>query len=91
VHSSQTNGSSLMEGDSVIGLVVEDSKNPGKWQAVQVERLDGDFAAAIAQRASGTILQGPDGRIDGVVTSWSERGYGFIRSASRAHAFPGCS
>merc|ERR1719401_2213867 len=33
------------------------------------------------------ILQGPDGRIDGIVQEWSERGYGFIEFSDGRRAY----
>eukprot|EP00927_Polykrikos_kofoidii_P065242 TRINITY_DN61024_c0_g1_i1.p1 TRINITY_DN61024_c0_g1~~TRINITY_DN61024_c0_g1_i1.p1 ORF type:complete len:539 (-),score=126.09 TRINITY_DN61024_c0_g1_i1:78-1616(-) len=46
VHNSQSGGVHLHVGESVSALVVQDEKNPGKLQALQVQRLNPGVAAA---------------------------------------------
>lgn len=78
VHSSQVNGAALTEGDAVVARIVEDPKNLGKWQAVEVERL---WAGAGAQVPPHVAR-----KLQGQVAQWSGS-YGFVQFADGRRAY----
>jgi len=77
----------LTQGELVKAVVVEDAQNPGKWAALDVQRKGliqgGPPSHAVPQQP---VMQqvmhvnhssgGP--MLEGVVTEWSSRGFGFI-------------
>lgn len=140
-HTSAAGGALLIEGQAVVGNVEDDPKNPGKWQAKDVEVLpslapddsgrvegkvlqwsgaygfiqfsDGRRAychqsqvvdcqpLGVGQTVFGTVVEdenspgtwqaqdveGEPGRLDGIVSQWCEKGYGFIDFVDGRHAF----
>jgi len=75
VHSSQCSGQALQRGQAVAADIVEDPKNPGKWQAVNVERIH-----ALSNNGAG--------RLEGIVAEWTGNpGYGFIHFADGRRAY----
>lgn len=106
VHHSSIGGGNLQEGETVTATLVEDSKNPGKWAAVDVRRgvSSAGPLAAIQQQMPQQGQQGQQGqaapstqlpvldpraaeRLEGVVTEWNERGYGFLQVSDGRRAY----
>jgi|EP00927_Polykrikos_kofoidii_P059564 cold shock CspA family protein len=87
VHNSHCGGEHLQKGETVYAIVAADEKNPGKFQATQVQRIGvmapspSSVAASVAFAPS-TAMRDPsvlmDGRVEGIVQEWNERGFGFI-------------
>lgn len=73
VHQSDAGGQALAEGQQVVGLLVEDPQNPGKWQAQSVERV----VSAVTDGS---------GRLHGQVTQW-QGNYGFIQFSDGRRAY----
>jgi len=140
-HTSAARGALLIEGQAVVGNVEEDPKNPGKWQAKDVEvlpslapdnsgRLEGKVVQwngaygfiqfsdgrraychqsqvvdcqplGVGQTVFGAVVEdestpgtwqaqnveGEPNRLDGVVSQWCDKGYGFIDFVDGRHAF----
>lgn len=140
-HTSAAHGLMLTEGQTVVGHIEDDPKNPGKWQAKDVEvlpslapdnsgRLEGKVAQwngaygfiqfsdgrraychqsnvvdcqplGLGQTVFGSVVEdennpgtwqaenveGEPGRLDGIVSQWSEKGYGFVDFVDGRHAF----
>jgi len=79
VHNSACGGEHLVEGQRVIARVVEDAKNPGKWAAVDVQM--------VPVRTRPTPLATHLDRVEGVVTEWSEKGFGFVTLTDARRAY----
>eukprot|EP00927_Polykrikos_kofoidii_P050415 TRINITY_DN44331_c0_g1_i1.p1 TRINITY_DN44331_c0_g1~~TRINITY_DN44331_c0_g1_i1.p1 ORF type:complete len:644 (+),score=89.35 TRINITY_DN44331_c0_g1_i1:144-2075(+) len=83
VHNSHCGGEHLQEGETVYAVIAPDEKNPGKFQAVQVQRVPSS-----GKKSSGSgKRQEARGRKEGVVTQWYERGYGFVEFADGTRAY----
>jgi len=75
VHMSQCGGEALLQGQSITGELADDPRNPGKWQAVSVERI---MSAATALT----------GRLEGTVATWNPSGnFGFIHFSDGRRAY----
>jgi len=72
VHASAFGGGSLMPGEVVNVVIIEDPQSPGKWQARSLQR--GPLAEVVASAANpGQVPE------DGMVVEWRhEGGYGFV-------------
>lgn len=77
VHNSACGGAHLREGQIVTAEVHEDTKNPGKWCAHNVHQV---ATVPVAE-------QGEQLREEGVVTEWSDRGFGFITFTDNRRAY----
>jgi len=97
VHNSACGGAHLKEGEIVSAVLVPDSQNPGKWAACSVERgaavEDSQLSAPLAEpevlpvlAASPSVTETGE-RLEGVVTQWSERGFGFIQFSDSRRAY----
>eukprot|EP00928_Gymnodinium_smaydae_P088523 TRINITY_DN72599_c0_g1_i1.p1 TRINITY_DN72599_c0_g1~~TRINITY_DN72599_c0_g1_i1.p1 ORF type:complete len:585 (-),score=152.97 TRINITY_DN72599_c0_g1_i1:18-1772(-) len=74
VHTSQCGGEPLAEGEEVVGNVMEDPRNPGKWSALNVRRVAPRAAAAA--------------RSEGVVVEWNAvKGFGFVLLGDQRRAY----
>lgn len=49
VHNSACGGSWLQQGERISAVIVEDDKNPGKWQAQQVQIASGGTSSGVVQ------------------------------------------
>jgi len=83
VHTSQCNNESLFEGEVVFANLVEDPRNPGKWQATEVQVQRGPAQRVPAAPAGRFVGGGPVvgaapamGGIQGQVSEWNGS-YGF--------------
>jgi len=95
VHHSAIGGGNLQHGEKVTAVLTEDSQNPGKWAATEVQRgpVPQQQSNAARQPAhSGTWQPASTVPTDptheqGVVVEWNERGYGFILFADGRRAY----
>eukprot|EP00927_Polykrikos_kofoidii_P079007 TRINITY_DN757_c0_g1_i4.p1 TRINITY_DN757_c0_g1~~TRINITY_DN757_c0_g1_i4.p1 ORF type:complete len:674 (+),score=108.63 TRINITY_DN757_c0_g1_i4:85-2022(+) len=98
VHNSQCGGAHLVKGATVYAIIIPDDKNPGKFQAMQVQQICGATTSPSSVPASVAFAQQPaavgqaasldqSGRAEGIVQEWNERGYGFIGFADGRRAY----
>lgn len=74
VHKSACGDQPLAEGQAIVGAIIEDPKNPGKWQAQDVELAAPEGVAV------------DDGKIQGEVRQWSGT-YGFVQCSDGRRAY----
>eukprot|EP00927_Polykrikos_kofoidii_P079004 TRINITY_DN757_c0_g1_i1.p1 TRINITY_DN757_c0_g1~~TRINITY_DN757_c0_g1_i1.p1 ORF type:complete len:669 (+),score=97.62 TRINITY_DN757_c0_g1_i1:85-2007(+) len=97
VHNSQCGGAHLTKGETVSAIVSEDQKNPGKLQATAVQRqtstqspncVPASVAFAPSSAKPAPTVATPEGeRLEGVVSEWNERGFGFIMFPDSRRAY----
>mmetsp|Transcript_125584 Transcript_125584/g.217741 ORF Transcript_125584/g.217741 Transcript_125584/m.217741 type:complete len:468 (+) Transcript_125584:47-1450(+) len=91
VHNSSCGGQHLVQGETVVATCVEDAKNPGKYAAQSVLRLvDGSGASLVdpqVNAAAGGDAGFDANRVEGVVSQWNERGFGFISLSDGKRAY----
>jgi len=90
VHNSAYQGNHLAKGQLVSAVVTEDARNPGKYAARQVSVENGyrEPAHSSASSLSLSRAEEPDSeRLEGKVSEWNERGFGFIELADGRRAY----
>mmetsp|Transcript_47890 Transcript_47890/g.145428 ORF Transcript_47890/g.145428 Transcript_47890/m.145428 type:complete len:635 (+) Transcript_47890:69-1973(+) len=96
VHASECSEGELTVGQSVVGSLMEDPKNPGKWQARSVEAAEsmgtveggeGEGTEDLAQGWQSTAPSESDGgKTEGTVTQWTGS-YGFAQFTDGRRAY----
>jgi len=96
-HAKAIGGGNLMMGETVMAVIKEDEMHPGKWAASEVERnipfglgqQQGAPSADSGRSKPPSPTQGvvAGGRLEGVVSEWNSRGFGFISFSDGRRAY----